>query len=40
MLETEAHHDLLNLTEEPCNAEEKCHFIENYDAAVRKVPIR
>lgn len=35
MLETEAHHDLLNFAEERCNADEKREFIESYEAAVR-----
>jgi hypothetical protein len=40
MLETEAHNDLLNFSEERCKAEEKCQFIQSYHAAVRPVPIR
>jgi hypothetical protein len=39
MLETEAHHDLLNFSEERCNVEEKRQFIQNYEAAVGQ-PIR
>ncbi|KAJ6029717.1 hypothetical protein N7499_000864 [Penicillium canescens] len=33
MLETEAHHDLLNFSEERCSVEEKRQFIQNYEAA-------
>ena len=40
MLETEAHHDLVNFSEERCNADEKRWFIQSYEAAVRQVPIR
>lgn len=39
MLETEAHHDLLNFSEERCSVEEKRQFIQNYEAAVGQ-PIR
>lgn len=37
MLETETHHDQLNFSDELCNVEQKRHFIQNYEAAVRKV---
>jgi hypothetical protein len=40
MLETEAHHDLLNFSEELCNNEEKRKFVQGYHAAVRQVLIR
>ncbi|CAG8038773.1 unnamed protein product [Penicillium olsonii] len=33
MLETEAHHDLLNFSIERCNVDEKRHFIQSYEAA-------
>jgi hypothetical protein len=39
MLETEAHHDLLNFSEERCSVEEKRQFVQNYEAAVGQ-PIR
>ncbi|KAJ5120938.1 uncharacterized protein N7515_010326 [Penicillium bovifimosum] len=35
MLETEAHHDLLNFSEERCTADEKDRFIRHYDAVTR-----
>lgn len=37
MMETEAHHDLLNFYEERCSVDEKRLFIQNYEAAVRKL---
>lgn len=40
MLETETHHDQLNFSNERCNVEQKRHFIQNYEAAVRKVPTK
>ncbi|KAJ5560756.1 hypothetical protein N7535_008953 [Penicillium sp. DV-2018c] len=35
MLETEAHHDSVNFSEERCTADEKDRFIRNYDAVTK-----
>lgn len=39
MLEAEAHHDLLNFSHECCTVDEKDRFIQNYHAAVGRMPI-
>lgn len=39
MLEAEAHHDLLDFSHECCAVDEKDRFIQNYHAAVGRMPI-